>query len=150
VFFLSLLSYYPSAALRLWTLVRLWTLSDSDPGNSFHNVRRRSFWKHNSTPLSFVFSHLQGQASEIQGKIPPFLFFIRYVFLFLCYDSCCHKQLNLLTIVPRWTPSFCYDSCFSIFLLFVMIQVFLLFCYDSCFSIVYSFSLFFLLCWELN
>jgi len=44
VFFLSLHSYYLSAALRLWTL------SDSDPENRFHNVRRRSFWKHNSTP----------------------------------------------------------------------------------------------------
>jgi len=58
VFFLSLLSYSLSAALRLWTQVRLWTLSDSDPGNSFYNVRRRSSWKHNSTPPSCVFSHL--------------------------------------------------------------------------------------------
>jgi len=54
VFFLSLLSYYLSAALRLWTQVRLWTLSDSDPGNSFHIVRRKSFWKHNSTPPPFL------------------------------------------------------------------------------------------------
>ena len=54
MFSLSLLSYYLSAALRLWTL------SDSDPGNSFHNVRRRSFWKHNSTPLLVFFLTFTG------------------------------------------------------------------------------------------
>ena len=68
VFFLSLLSYYLSAALRLWTQVRLWTLSDSDPGNNFHNVRR-SFWKHNSTPLLVFFLTFIVYAYTYNGRL---------------------------------------------------------------------------------
>ena len=75
VFFLSLHSYYLSAALRLWTL------SDSDPENRFHNVRRRSFWKHNSTPpppLLVFFSHLQHQHNNSQHHHIPISIHIKH------------------------------------------------------------------------
>ena len=45
-----------SAALRLWTQVRLWTISDSKSGNSFSERRKEKFLK---TPPSCGFSHLQ-------------------------------------------------------------------------------------------
>ena len=51
-FFRFLYSYSLSAALRLWTLL------DSDLENSCCFVRKKSFWKHISTP-SCVFPHLQ-------------------------------------------------------------------------------------------
>ena len=38
---------------------RLWTTSDSEPEDSYLERKRRSFQKHNSTPPSCGFSHLQ-------------------------------------------------------------------------------------------
>ena len=53
MFFLSLFSYLLSAALRLWTI------SDSEPGNSSSECKEEKFLKTQFNPHSCGFSHLQ-------------------------------------------------------------------------------------------
>jgi len=48
-----------SAALRLWTQVRLWTISDSESGNSFSERKKEKFLKTQFNPPSCGFSNLQ-------------------------------------------------------------------------------------------
>ena len=49
-----------SAALRLWTQVRLWTISDSESGNNFSERKKEVFENTIQAPTpSCRFSHLQ-------------------------------------------------------------------------------------------
>jgi len=45
-----------------------------------------------------------------QAPIRLLLFSLWYVFLLFWYDVCFHKQLNLLSSVLSWTPSYLLDS----------------------------------------
>ena len=101
----SLLLFFTLSAAH-----RLWTTSDSEPEDSYPERKRRSFQKHNSTPPSCSFSHLQYSLLIFLNFSKCLIYkkrgsiFFRNVFYLHVYSL---TKLSCLD-VTRWSPCFCF------------------------------------------